>query len=337
VMFLARALLGIGAAAILVSSLTLLTDYAPKNKRGREMGAFDAVNLLGWFVGFAVGYVLLGIFGDDRVYSLFLVGAGLAAFGLVYSLLNVKEPEKTCVTVEHISLGMLRSVLMNRSVVLLIVPWLVVFIVIGSALAFGPSEGSTDAIHLSWQRAVLAIVIIGAVLVSTQLFFGRLSDKVGRLPVLAIGTLGITGLIVSIAVLFFSSGGHGIHVAGSDRIIVGSVLVLSLILALAFGPSSLASLADVADVKKRGTTMGLYSVVITIGLSLGSILVGFISEHAGGGAVVVFFLISAAVMVVFVVLRFVDVRYWSQGKGPSEKAASDGADNVVDDECKDQK
>ena len=337
VMFLARGLLGIGAAAILVSSLALLTDYAPKNKRGREMGAFDAINLLGWFVGFAAGFVLLGIFGEGRVYLLFIVGGGLAGFGLLYSLLNVKEPEKKCVTVEHISLGMLRTVLLNRSVVLLIMPWLVVFIVIGSALAFGPSEGSSDALNISWQRAAVAIVIIGAVLISTQLFFGRLSDKVGRMPVLAVGTLGITGLMVSIAVLFFSTHGHGLHGAGAERFIVYVVIGLSLILALAFGPSSLASLADVADVKTRGMTMGLYSVVITIGLSTGSIVVGFISEHAGPGAVVVFFLISAAVMVTFVVLRFVDVKYWGQNKASLERTFTDATDNIPDGKCKDQK
>jgi MFS family permease len=257
----------------------------------------------------------------------------------LYALLNVKEPEKKCVTVEHISLEMLKTVLLNRSVVLLVVPWLVVFIVIGSALAFGPSEGSTEALNLTWKRAALGIVVIGAVLISTQLFFGRLSDRVGRMPVLAIGTLGIAGLIVSIAVLFFSTGGLGLHGAGAERYVVYTVIGLSLILALAFGPSSLASLADVADVKTRGMTMGLYSVVITIGLSTGSIVVGFISEHAGPGAVVLFFLISAAVMVGCVILRFVDVRYWSQNKGAPETGMNGvlGKGTDAHDECEDHK
>lgn len=46
---------GIAAGAILVSSLALLTDCAPSDKRGREMGAFDAVNMLGWITGYAMG------------------------------------------------------------------------------------------------------------------------------------------------------------------------------------------------------------------------------------------------------------------------------------------
>ncbi|HIH28633.1 MAG TPA: MFS transporter, partial [Thermoplasmata archaeon] len=46
--FCLNAVHGMAAGAILVSSLALLTDYAPEHRRGREMGAFDAFNMLGW-------------------------------------------------------------------------------------------------------------------------------------------------------------------------------------------------------------------------------------------------------------------------------------------------
>ncbi len=60
--FLAPVNLGFGVAsgAILASSLAVVADEASPGDRGFEMGKFDAVNLLGWIGGFAVGFGALG-------------------------------------------------------------------------------------------------------------------------------------------------------------------------------------------------------------------------------------------------------------------------------------
>src|SRR5512136_2020563 len=91
--FCLNAVHGMAAGAILVSSLALLTDYAPEHRRGREMGAFDAFNLLGWVFGYALGALLLE-FLSGSLWQAFIIAGVMALFGFVYSFINVTEPKK---------------------------------------------------------------------------------------------------------------------------------------------------------------------------------------------------------------------------------------------------
>jgi len=77
---------------------------------------------------------------------------------------------------------------------------------------------------------------------------------------------------------------------------------------LAFGPAALAGLTDVSQSDKRGTTMGLYSVVISSSMIVGPIVTGFLVDNYGGFGVMMFLVSSAAAMGLFMVLRTLDVR-----------------------------
>lgn len=49
----------------------------------------------------------------------------------------------------------------------------------------------------------------------------------------------------------------------------------------AFAPAALATLGDYAPEKGRGTTMGLYSVMISLGTAIGPLLGGYLLDHYG--------------------------------------------------------
>ncbi|UCC93896.1 MAG: MFS transporter, partial [Thermoplasmata archaeon] len=124
-------LMGVAAAGILVSSLALMADYAPEGKRGREMGVFQFVQIFGWLFGFSLGGVLVEVF-DDSLGTVFMVASTLCAVAAVYAFINVREPRVTRYVTDHLTWSHLTKVLVQRSVVLLVMPWFIVYLLIGS-------------------------------------------------------------------------------------------------------------------------------------------------------------------------------------------------------------
>lgn len=159
VIFFINAGHGMAAGAILVASLALLTDYAPEYHRGREMGAFDAFNLLGWVVGYAVGALFLDLL-KASLWQAFLIAGVMALVGLVYSWANIAEPKKHDILSKRIRFDSIIGVLRQRSVLLLTLPWFIVFMIIGSVLTF--LTVSTSQGVLSISPVVLSAVIAGA-------------------------------------------------------------------------------------------------------------------------------------------------------------------------------
>ena len=186
---------GVSAAAILVSSLALITDYAAHSNRGREMGMFEFIQIFGWFAGFAIGGVLAEVFSGHLEYA-FLVGAGMGAFGAVYALINVTEPEKRAHLADQLGLQHLVSVLRQRAVVLLILPWMLIYILISSILTFASKAGFEEAKLTGYQLAGI-LGGGGGVLLVTFVFFGRLSDRVGRMPIMIVGAIGMVGVMIT--------------------------------------------------------------------------------------------------------------------------------------------
>ena len=69
---------------------------------------------------------------------------------------------------------------------------------------------------------------------------------------------------------------------------------LSAIAALAFGPASLAALADLSRRLSRATTMALYSMMISAGMTVGILLASALFTALGNSGVVTFFVLVGA-------------------------------------------
>ncbi len=298
---------GMAAGAILVASLALLTDYAPEHHRGREMGAFDAFNLLGWVVGYAIGALFLDLL-KTSLWQTFAIAGVMALIGFVYSWANITEPKKVDILSKRIRFDSIIHVLRQRPVLLLTLPWFIVFMIIGSVLTF--LTVSTSQGVLSVSPIMLSAVIFGAgiILVVTQVFYGWLSDRFGRLRIMVVGAIGFIGVI---SVIGF---GYGLASPATAENVKNSIVrfwpLLGLFgfMALAFGPSALSSLADETYEKTRGVTMAVYSIVISAGMFVGVPVVAGIFDRFGGIGVLVFMIACAVAMFFLVLARFVELR-----------------------------
>ena len=251
---------GLSSGAILAASLAFVGDASGADERGKEMGYFDAVNLLGWVLGFSVGYVLVsalnGIQDPSRLSSSFLVGAlaVLAALGVLEFATRGFAPGKTG---PAFSWSHIRKAALDLDVLLVVLPWSVIYMLLGALFTFlGPS-----AEHLSlppWELGII-IGVGGLVLLVTQPLYGRWADRFGRAPLMSVGIGGFLGVLLAGSLLAV----YGLNYGAL------ALLGVSTLAALAFGPSSLAALTDLSRAISRGTTMSLYSLMIALGMAVG--------------------------------------------------------------------
>ena len=277
---------GLASGAILASSLAFTGDVSPPAGRGREMGWFDAVNLAGWVSGFAAGYLLAGFLPSSRLNEAFWVGAlaVLLALGLV---LGKARGYRELTAPRFFDRERIRAALGNPDTLLIILPWTAIYMIIGALFTFLGPAARTLTIPL-WELG-LAILGGGALLFLTQPFYGRLADRRGRDPLMRIGIAGFLGVLTSASVLVVLGPGR---TALSDLCYAG--IGLSAVAALAFGPASLAALADLSRRLSRATTMALYSVMISAGMTAGILLASALFTAFGNPGVVAFFVLVGA-------------------------------------------
>jgi len=306
--FFINAFHGMAAGAILVASLALLADYAPKDRRGREMGAFDAVNLLGWVAGYSMGALFIEFLGG-ALWQAFVIAGTMAAFGFVYSYINITEPKREDFVSEKIKFNNIIKVLKQRSIILLTLPWFIIFMIIGAGMTFLTVSTSQGALQISPLFLSGIIFAAGIVLISTQIFYGRLSDKYGRIPIMTVGTIGFVGLMFVIGMGYVLSPSTSGGDLKNSIIQFWPLIGIFGLMALAFGPSALSSLADESQKNMRGVTMAVYSVVISAGMFVGIPAIAIISDNYGGQGVLIFMILCALVMLCFMVARYFDVKY----------------------------
>src|SRR5712691_810704 len=86
-----HALMGIGAAGVTVSSLTMITDATNLGNRGKGMGVFDFSNIGGYAAGILAGGSLHTYFASQLGFA-FAVTGGAIAVALVVSTMLLREP-----------------------------------------------------------------------------------------------------------------------------------------------------------------------------------------------------------------------------------------------------
>ena len=254
---------GIAAAMIVVSSLTMVTDISKTSTRGREMGIYDFANLGGYMVGIFVAGVLAR---SHHLLAPFYLGAVLAAFGAVYAYLMMEEPSERKITNILSPVETLGLLIRDKRAAAMFPIWLSVTTFIGMALTFGPRLGPSPMITSS----VIAGVVM--VLAFSQPFFGYLSDTYGRSRLMMLGMLSLIGFFATVIAMFRW------HI---NSLYLMPFFAIFGVGSFAFAPAALASLGDIAPKHARGTTMGIYSVVISLGTIIGPLLGGYLLDRYG--------------------------------------------------------
>lgn len=281
-----HAIMGLSAALVTIASLTMITDLTVVQNRGISMGAFDLANLLGYGIGVALGFGFSTIFAD-RLANSFLIVAPIFAAATIFIYIFLREPPHTYQ--RRMSLREMYESLTGE--VSAIFPlWFSITIITGLYL-FLPrlASGVTGA---NGQRLLTAssvpLIVLGlGILGVGSLVFGRLSDKIGRMRTIMIGVAGEIGFLLVFPDLFQKlvaiPPNQGLLVGIQQVGLLGVVGGILFFFGSALIPTILAFVGDKAAHEYRGAAMGLYSLMLSGGIALGTLLAGITDELGSQG------------------------------------------------------
>lgn len=276
----AHAIEGLAAALITVSSLAMITDLTIEKNRGTGMGAFNLFTLAGYGVGLVLGVAFAQVFSSSLGFSFFVV-AGVMTVAAIFSYFALREPSH--VSQERRSLRQIYDSL-TGDVSSILPVWFALTMVLGFFL-FVPRllKEAKPGIAQSYISQVTPLILLGLVVLGAgAVLFGRLSDRIGRTKTMTIGLAGFIGFLSIFPNLFqqlvpIPPGTPWLTTIS----LVGPILFVAGIfffLGAAVLPSVLAYMADKATLGFRGATMGLYSLMLSVGLALGTVLAGIADQ-----------------------------------------------------------
>ncbi len=261
-----RALGGIGSTMFFVSALGLMIRMSPPDARGRVAGMFSGAFLIGSVAGPVVGSLTagLGLSAPFVIYgALLLFAAAIVLISLRHSeLAGPASGDEPTVTVRSaLRHGAYRAALLSNFAT----GWslfglrfaLVPLFVVGG---LGRSPGI----------AGLALTAFAVGNVIAVIPSGRLSDRIGRRPLLIIG-LALSG--ISTAVLGLSPS-------------LPVFLALAVVVGLASGVYNSPQQAAVADIigkARGGTAIATFQMMSDVGSIVGSFGVGLIAQQLSFG------------------------------------------------------
>jgi DHA1 family multidrug resistance protein-like MFS transporter len=294
---------GIGAAATVAPAIAMIADHAEASDRGRQMGWFDYSTFLGYILGAVIGGFLVDLV-DSR--TGFLIIAVLLAISAVMLYFLVHKEKVRAGKEYHGGFAELKRVFKVREVRLMFPIWLIIATLLGIAITYLPIillnedvEGSTIGIMFAAAGVALGLL---------QPFWGKVSDIVGRIPVMAYGVLSILGIIVML--LFFPDSAFENTDNGLKFHLLGMIpLGIFGLGAGAFVPSALALMADSSDADCYGATMGLYSFALGFGAfiaeSLGLAIIVMTGEEQAPAWLLYFAAVMIGLAVIMMVFFFV--------------------------------
>ncbi len=261
-LFAVRILSGLGNAAFYPAASALVVDIAPKEKRGAALGLFATGTQLGSMAGPALGGFLLQYYNFQMAFA---ASAIISVLGLVLALASTKNIDGgggAIATGEKMTFNWL----WHKGALFSLLATLIIQVSIASVVSFLPLYGVQINISIARVGLIIATVYIGSVFLRFQA--GRLSDKLGRMPVI----LGGMCLCAVGAFLFsFLTGEVPLHLAA---LLWGMGMGSAL-------PACAALIADVAPLRLRGFAMGLNSGAFNAGMGLGSTGLGVLAEASG--------------------------------------------------------
>ncbi len=311
---------GIGAAATIAPAIAMIADHADTCDRGRQMGWFDYATFLGYIIGAVVGGFLIDLVGARVGFT--IMASVLISSALMLQLLVRKESVRVK-SESLMGLKSLKQIFRVREVRLMFPIWLIIATLLGLAITYLPrimlsADVSGSMIGILFGAAGIALGLF-------QPFWGKVSDVVGRIPVMAYGVFSMFGVVIM--ALFFSD---YIYTRVGDEIAFNLVGLVPLgILGLgagAFVPAALALMADSSKENSYGATMGLYSFALGFGAFIAeSIGLGIIVASGGDDAptwllyfAAVLIALAVVLMTVFFISGFVRKLIRSRGRMPND-------------------
>lgn len=280
---------GFSAGFFPTGSTALLTDYLPANKRGIGMGIWGTFTSLGIGVGQGLGSPLTEAIG---LTNMFYISSILAIISLLLAY-SIEEslPHKQPFKFKHLLLPKTDIVewkVLPSAIVMFLTSFCsgIIFVLTPDLSKF---VGSTNKGSFFIYYVICTIAV--------RIFFGSLSDKIGREKTMAIG---VTILIISMFIIGYANN-QFIYSIGS--IIFGFATGIS-------SPTLFAWTADLSPAHRRGIGSGTMFVALELGIMTGS-LVTLITYDSTIHTVLPTFLIgcfSAFIAWVYLIVRLIKMK-----------------------------
>ncbi len=281
------AIFGIGAAAWVSSSLTMIADMSSENDRAHLMGYYQLATIVGLAGGYGLGIILLKqTIAPNSI--LFMAGLACTVSGLI-AFFTLKETQTQ--TQGDISiLGLIKKVAMDRQILMLIPVYVPIIAMYGLLVGYGGRIVEEHFDLLTGTDLLYLFAVLGGALILGTVIMGNLSDRYRkRRPFIVVGLIGFG--ILGYLMVAYADNLPGLWA-------LWPVLPLLGFMAGAFPPASMAYLTDITDEEARGATMGVYSVFFGTGMIIGPLAGGFAYSNYGlvGMAILVGIFITIAII-----------------------------------------
>jgi DHA1 family tetracycline resistance protein-like MFS transporter len=281
-LILFRGLAGAFTAGLTPAVMSSVGDLAPEDRRGQWIGIVNGGASAGWIFGPLLGGLLYDNYGHVVPFA---ASIAMAACALLIAIMWIPEthvPLANAGDEPRLNLNTILQALSFRPVffVLLTITFGVTF-----AWAFIEPQFMFYAYEsLSWTSAQLGLVMsaYGVAFTAGEFVLGRLSDRLGRKPVLILG------------LALFSSQFVGL-VAFQEAAWIGVSFILAGLGNALFDPALSATILDLAPPEQTASLIGFKSTAGSLGSLLGPALVVLVTPFAGPQVV---FLMSATLVFV---------------------------------------
>ncbi len=313
-LFMVNGILGIGAALRIGSVMALWVQHSPKDRIGESMAYINIILGVGGIGTTIIGFLLWTevkeasfiVFGPLLLIAAVLIFpisdegeyipfSFIGTIDMVRTMVNSKKADNFFLSPPILKLG---------------IHWLAISAIVSFGTFLIPIlDRILEELPSDVEIPVVPILIIGmAVIIATftgLLFWGRISDKWARRPVLVIG-FGSTAILVALIYLIFQFDQIPVILDGLNSVDIIVVSFVAVLIVLLFSmtsliPAPMAWIVDIMGKENMGKAMSLRQALIAIGTIIGTSIGGFvIGSYAIPGLILVillFLLISAVIIV----------------------------------------
>ncbi|MBI0584731.1 MAG: MFS transporter, partial [Methanomassiliicoccus sp.] len=274
-LLVARIFEGAGSALYTTTSITMVSQLAPRASRGAHLSLYLSMFLLGTSFGPAIGGLVASQFGLSAPFLVYGICGAVSFFMVLYWIEDVRpEPEK----VERITLRQLGRLMLRYDLMAINLATIAIFInrqgilntivPLYSRFDLGITEGLLGLI-----LTISAIANLGMMVVA-----GRLTDIYGRKPFL------IAALVLLAVLMFVLPFTH--DAVGLTIVLVAMGFAVGL-----SGPIA-AWVADVTEPKDLGGAMGLFRTMGDLGFVVAPVVLASLVVSPGEGVGMTPFLVA---------------------------------------------